>query len=211
MVDPSFLDKSKSHNFLFITFSYPYPTLVVQGKCSSMPANGLGHRQAGAANNAACKAAVLAQRFAANTAMAGVGQLNVVDEVNAAAMCWPHCINNMEVIDWINCTILASTNMIEEAIRARDTAAARGAAARGAKAAAVAGGTGTARTIHVCLSCFTLYKQCKLAIEISNQISIAHCKRMICMMEEKEAREMEGGNYEMPTCPGDARCQHMTS
>jgi hypothetical protein len=43
MIYPSFLDRSKSHDFLFVAFSYPYPKLVVQGKCSSMPANGLGH------------------------------------------------------------------------------------------------------------------------------------------------------------------------
>jgi hypothetical protein len=53
-------------------------------------------------NNAACKAAVAAQRFVANAVMAGVGALIVADEADAAAMHYPCCLNNMEVIGGIN-------------------------------------------------------------------------------------------------------------
>jgi hypothetical protein len=37
-----------------------------------------------------------------------------------------------------------------------------------------------------------LLKQRKLAIEVGDQLLTAHCKKMIRMLEEKEAREMEG-------------------
>jgi hypothetical protein len=63
----------------------------------------------------------------------------------------------MEVINGISCTILAVTNMIGEAIRARGMAA-----VRGAMAAVVVGGTGAAITINAKLE--SLHKQCKLAI-----------------------------------------------
>ena len=42
-----------------------------------------------------------------------------------------------------------------------------------------------------------LHKQCKLAIEVSDQRSIAHCKHMIHLLEEKEAREMDGGGADI--------------
>jgi hypothetical protein len=34
----------------------------------------------------------------------------------------------------------------------------------------------------------------ELATEVGDLMSIAHCKRMIRMMEEKDLREMEGDN-----------------
>jgi hypothetical protein len=147
------------------------------------------HGRAGAVNNAACKAAVAAQLFVANAATEGVGQPIVANKGKAAVMHWPYCINNIKIIGGINCAILASTNMIgEAAIRAIGTAAARSAKA----AVAATGRTGAATTINSKLE--LLHKQCKLGIEISNLISIAHCKQMIHMTEEKEAKEMEGGN-----------------
>ncbi len=136
--------------------------------------------QAGAANNAAREAAILAQFFVANTVAAGVGAPIIVDEADAAAMCCTHHIDSMEVIDGINCTILQLTAMIGEAIRVRGAAA------------MAAGGTGGAAAADCKLE--MLLKQRKLAIEVGNQLSIIYCKRMICMMEEKEAREMEGGS-----------------
>ena len=41
-----------------------------------------------------------------------------------------------------------------------------------------------------------LHKQRKLAIKVGNQRSIAHCNRIIHILEEKEAREMEGAGGE---------------
>ena len=79
--------------------------------------------QAGAVNNAACKAAVAAQRFVANAVTAGVGAPIVVNEADAAAMRRPRHLDNMEVIDGINCAILHSTAMIGEALKARGAAA----------------------------------------------------------------------------------------
>jgi hypothetical protein len=117
-----------------------------------------------------------------------VGQPIVVDEANAAVMHWPHCIDNMEVIDRINHAILASTNMIGEVIRAKGAMA----AARVAMANAAAGRTGAAATLDTKLE--LLQKQCKLAIRVGDSMLIAHCKWMIHMMEEKKLREMEGGN-----------------
>jgi hypothetical protein len=93
----------------------------------------------------------------------------------------------MEVIHSINHAILASTNMIGEAVRAKGAMA----VARGATASAAAGGTGMATTLDAKLE--LLHKQPKLAIEVGDSISIAHCERMILMMEETELREMEGG------------------
>ncbi len=136
--------------------------------------------QAGAANNAACKAAVLAQRFVANAAKARVRAPIFVNEADAAAMHCPCRIDNMEVIDGINCTILQLTAMIGEVIRARGAAA------------VAAGVTGGAVAAHRKLE--LLFKQPKLAIEVGDQLLITHCERMICMIEEKEAREMGGGS-----------------
>ncbi len=135
--------------------------------------------QAWSANNVACEAAVVAERFVANTAMAGVGAPIIVDEADAAAMRHPRCINNMEVIDGTNRAIL-QLSMIGEALKVRG-------------AAAVAeGGTGRAAAANCKLE--LLLKRCKLAIEVGNQLLIAHSEKMICMLEEKEAREMEGGS-----------------
>ncbi len=39
-----------------------------------------------------------------------------------------------------------------------------------------------------------LHKQRKLAIGVGNELSIAHCERMIHLLESNEAREMEGGH-----------------
>jgi hypothetical protein len=61
-----------------------------------------------------------------------------------------------------------------------------------ARAAVAEGGTGGAAAADCKLE--SLLKQCKLAIEVGNQLSIAHYKKMICMLEEKEAKEMEGGS-----------------
>jgi hypothetical protein len=135
--------------------------------------------QAVAANNAVHKAAVAAQRFVANAATAGVGPPIIVNKADAAAMCCPCCLDNMEVIDGINCAILQSTTMIGEALKAR-----------GAAAVAV-NGTGGAAAADCKLE--LLLKRHKVAIEVGDQLSIAHCKKMICILEEKEAREMEGG------------------
>jgi hypothetical protein len=99
--------------------------------------------QAGAANNAACKAAVAAQHFVANAAMAGVGAPIVVNEADTAAMRCPHRLNNMEVIDGINCAILQSMMMIGEALKARRTAA------------VAANGPGGWRRLIASLSCFS--------------------------------------------------------
>jgi hypothetical protein len=134
--------------------------------------------QAGAANNAVQEAAVAAQRFVANAAMAGVGAPIVVNEADAAAMHHPHRLNNMGVIDGINHAILHSTTMIGEALKAR-----------GAVEVA-ANGTGGATVADRKLE--LLLKQCKLAIKVGDQLSTTHCKKMIHMLEEKEAREMEG-------------------
>jgi hypothetical protein len=135
--------------------------------------------QAGAANNAACKAAVAAQHFVANAATAGVGAPIIVDEADAAAMRHPHRLDNMEVIDGINHAILQLTMMFGEALKAR------------VMAAVAANGTGGAAAADCKLE--LLLKQRKLAIKVGNQLSIAHCEKVICTLQEKEAREMEGG------------------
>jgi hypothetical protein len=135
--------------------------------------------QAGAANNAACKATVGAQHFVTNAATAGVGAPIIVDEADTAAMRHPCRMANMELIDSINCTILQLTSMIREALKARVAAAAADGRTSGAAAAD-----------HKLKS---LLKQCKLAIEVGNQLLIVHCEKMISMLEEKEARETEGG------------------
>jgi hypothetical protein len=41
-----------------------------------------------------------------------------------------------------------------------------------------------------------VHKQRKLAIEVGDQRSIAHCDRIIRILEEKEAREIEGAGGE---------------
>jgi hypothetical protein len=110
--------------------------------------------QVGAANNAAPKAAVAAQRFVANAAMAGVGAPIVVDEADAAAMRRPRCLDNMEVIDGINCSILQLTTMIGEALKARGVVA------------VAANGTGGAAEADCKLE--SLLKQRKLVIEVGN-------------------------------------------
>ncbi len=133
----------------------------------------------GAANNVVRKA-VLAQHFIAKTATAGVGAPIVVDEADAAVVHHPRCIDNMEVINGINCTNLQSMAMIREAIRARGAAA------------AVTGRIGGAAVADCKLE--LLLKRCKLEIEVDEQMLIAHCEQMIRMLEEKETREMEGGS-----------------
>ncbi len=109
------------------------PQLPILGEFAAMavppPAHNAGAwlpaapGQAGAVNNAACKAAVAAQRFVANAVTAGVGAPIVVNEADAAAMRRPRHLDNMEVIDGINCAILHSTAMIGEALKARGAAA----------------------------------------------------------------------------------------
>ena len=116
------------------------------------------------------EAAVAAQCSVANAATPEVGQPIVVDEANAAVIHWPHCIDNMEVIDRINRAILASTNMIREVIRAKDATA----ATRVAMANAAADRTGAAATLNAKLE--LLQKQCKLAIGVGNLMLISHCK-----------------------------------
>jgi hypothetical protein len=166
----------------FVAMAVPPPAPNAGAELPAAPG------QAGTANNVACKVAVAAQRFVTNAAIAGVGQPIVVDEADAAAMHWPCHIDNMEVIDEINHAILALMNLIGEAIRAKGASA----VVRVSTAAAVAGGTGDTRTDDAKLE--LLQKQCKLAIEVGDSMLIAHCKRMIRMMEERELREMEGGN-----------------
>jgi hypothetical protein len=106
-----------------------------------------------------------------------------VDKGNAAAMHWPHCIDNMEVIDGINCAIFQSTLMIREAI-----------SARGHCPPPVAAGNAAAYVLTSNSKLELLHKQCKPAIEVGDELLIAHCKRMIHLLEAKEAREMEGGH-----------------
>ncbi len=108
------------------------------------------------------EAAVAAQCFVTNAATPGVGQPIVVDEANAAVMRWPHCIDNMEVINRINREILASTNMIGEVIRAKDATA----AARVAMANAAADGTSAAAPPTPSLSCFKSNASLKSGLEI---------------------------------------------
>jgi hypothetical protein len=112
--------------------------------------------------------------------VAGVGAPIVVCEADTAAM---HCyrrMDNMEVIDGSNRTILQSTLMIGEALKAKVMAV-----------VAAEGGTGGVAAANCKLE--LLLKRNKLAIEVGNQLSIVHCRKMICMLEEKEAREMDGG------------------
>jgi hypothetical protein len=73
----------------------------------------------GAANNAARARSVLAQRFVAKAATAGVGQPIVINEANAAVMRRPRCIDNIDVINGLNRAMLETTTMIREALLAR--------------------------------------------------------------------------------------------
>jgi hypothetical protein len=151
------------------------PQLPTLGEFKAMamppPAHNAGawllaaHGQVGLANNAACEAAVVAQRFVANAAMAGVGAPIVVDETDAAAMRCPCHLYNTKVIDCINCAILHLTTMIGEALKARGTVA------------VVANGSGGAAVADCKLE--LLLKRCKLAIKVGNQLLITHCKKMI--------------------------------
>ncbi len=158
----------------FAAMDMPPPAPNAGAGLSAAP----GH--AGAANNGEHEAAVLVQHFVANAATAGLGAPTVVDEADTAATHYPCRKDIMEVIDGINCTILQSTAMIGEAIRARGTAV------------VVAGGTSRAAAATCKLE--LLLKQHKLANEVGNQLSITHYELMICMMEEKEARGKEGGS-----------------
>jgi hypothetical protein len=93
-------------------------------------------------------------------------------------------IDNIEAIDGLNRAMMATTNMIGEAIRAR-----------GERIEAAAGGRGDGggdldRKLE------SLHKRCKLAIEVGDQRSIEHCDRIIRILEEKEAREIEGAGGE---------------
>jgi hypothetical protein len=127
------------------------------------------------------KAAVAVQRFVANAAAAGVGAPILVDEADAAAMLCPRCLDNMEVIDGINCATLPSPLMFGEALKARGVAAVVVGRTCGAAAA------NPKLELHL--------KQRKPVIEVGNQLLIAHCKKMIRMPKEKEAREMEGALF----------------
>ena len=146
--------------------------------------------QEGAANNAARARANAAQRFVANAATAGVGQPIVVDEADAAAMRRPRRTDNIEVIDGLNRAIIDSTKMIGEALL-------RASASRGDRAVAAAGGSG-GRDGNLDSELESLHKRLKFAVEAGDQRSISHCERMIRFLEEKEAREMEGGDAIVP-------------
>jgi hypothetical protein len=102
---------------------------------------------------------VLAQRFVANAAKVGVGQPIIVNEADTAAMHWPRCIDNMEVIDGINRAILQLTAMIREAI-----------SARGCCPPPAAAGNAAAYVPTVNSKLELLYKQCKHAIEVGDEL-----------------------------------------
>ena len=140
-------------------------------------------QQVGAANNGARARAIANQRFIANAATAGVGQPIVVDEADATAMRRTRRIDNIEAIDGLNRAMMATTKLIGEAIRARGE---RMAAAGGRGD----GGGDLDRKLE------SLHKRRKLAIEVGDQRSIEHCDRIIHILEEKEAREIEGAGGE---------------
>ena len=78
---------------------------------------------AGAANNLA--ASRQRQQRIANAAVAGVGGVIYIDEVDADSMCHPRNHDNIEAIDGINHAMLQATRMISQAIgRAQPPAAA---------------------------------------------------------------------------------------
>ena len=115
--------------------------------------------------------------------MVGVEQPIIVDKANAAAMHWLFCIDNIEVIDGINCAILQSTKMIGEAISAREH-----------HPPPVAAGNAAAYVPTINSKLELLHKQHKLALEVGDELWIAHCRRMIRLLEAKEAREVERGH-----------------
>jgi hypothetical protein len=92
--------------------------------------------------------------------------------------------NYMEVIDGINHAILQLTAMIGEAISARERWPPH-----------VAAGNAAAYVLAIDSKLESLHKQCKLAIKVGDELWITHCERMICLLEAKEAREMEGGHW----------------
>jgi hypothetical protein len=113
--------------------------------------------------------------------MVGVEQPIIVDKANAAEMHWPRCIDNN--IDGINCAILQSTKMIGEAISAREH-----------HPPPVAAGNAAAYVPTINSKLELLHKQCKLAIEVGDELWIPHCRRMIRLLEAKEAKEVERGH-----------------
>jgi hypothetical protein len=90
----------------------------------------------------------------------------------------------MEVIDGINCAILQSTAMIGEAI-----------SAKGCCAPPAAADNTAAYVPTIDSKLELLHKRHKFAIKVGEELSIAHCKRMIHLLEAQEAREMEGGHW----------------
>jgi hypothetical protein len=84
----------------------PSPPAVAGTSLPAVP--GLG----GTANNWAHAAAVLHQCFAADTAMASVGQPIMIYKVDAAAIHCTHYVGNMDAINSINCAILEATKLI---------------------------------------------------------------------------------------------------
>ncbi len=88
--------------------------------------------------------------------MAGVSQPITIDKANAVAMCWPQRINNMEVFNGFNCTILQSTAIIGEMIRARGAMVAAGKRGRGGEA------------VEADCKLELYHKQRKLAIEVGD-------------------------------------------
>jgi hypothetical protein len=157
----------------------PVPPLAPNAR-ANLPAE---PGQVGAANNGVRAHAVANQRFVANAATVGVGQPIVIDEANATAMRRTHRISNIVAIDGLNRAMMATTNMIGEAI-----------CARGKRMAAAGGrGDGGGDLDHKLES---LHKRRKLAIKVGNQRSIEHCDRIIRILEEKEAREIEGAGGE---------------
>jgi hypothetical protein len=157
----------------------PVPPLAPNAR-ANLPAE---PGQVGAANNGARARAVANQRFVANAATSGVGQPIVVDEANATAMRRTRRIDNIEAIDGLNRAMMATTNLIGEAIHTRGE---RMAAAGGRGY----GGGDLDRKLE------SLHKRCKLAIEVGDQRSIEHCDRIIRILEEKDAREIEGAGGE---------------
>ena len=69
---------------------------------------------AGAANNLA--ASRQNQQRVANAAVAGVGGVIYIDEVDAESMCHPRIRDNIEALDGINNAMLQATRMISQAI-----------------------------------------------------------------------------------------------
>jgi hypothetical protein len=97
----------------------------------------------------------------------------------------PRRIDNMDAIDGLNRAMNDTARMIADALGAR---------ARGTATAAVGrdGGGESGESAETDRKLKSLHKRRKLAIDVGDQVSIAHINRMIRIMEEKEAREMEG-------------------